>query len=493
MPEKPIIVWFRQDLRLADNPALYHAATKKVPVIPVFIWSPGEESPWAPGSASKVWLHSSLGKFGEQLHALGSRLILRNGNALEVLHDIIAKSGARTVHWNLRYEPQIIHRDNHIKEILLAEGIEVRTFNANLLVDPENFYNKEGNPYKVFTPFYKAALERISIAKPLPLPGKILAPKKWPASETLASLDLSPRYDWAGGIQKHWSAGEVSAHAQLNAFMEEGLTHYPEERDVPSSSAVSRMSPYLHHGEISPAQMLSALQQHCAGEDTEAELECYVRQLYWREFSYYLLRHFPRTPLHPLNEKFADFPWKENSALQEAWKQGRTGYPLVDAGMRELWETGWMHNRVRMVAASFLVKHLLQPWTVGAHWFWDTLVDADLANNTMGWQWVAGCGADAAPYFRIFNPITQSQKFDSDGAYIRRWVPELKLLPDKWIHHPWKSPVDVLRESGIDMGVEYPMPIVEHLKARQRALDAYHACPRGFSGICEKNAFCRKI
>ena len=328
-----------------------------------------------------------------------------------------------------------------------------------------------GKPFQVFTPFWKTCLSLVESTTPLSTSTRFSAPDQWPNSVPLVSLQLEPKIDWTGGIRSTWSPGEDGAQRELRRFLEKALPGYSEHRDRPDEIQTSRLSPYLHFGEISPRQVWHAVRKYTSeNPDRQRSAEAYLRQLGWREFAHHLLFHFPYTVDQPLRAEFADFPWRDNVTDLQAWQRGQTGYPLVDAGIHELWTTGWMHNRVRMVVASFLIKHLLLPWQAGDRWFWDTLVDADLANNTLGWQWVAGCGADAAPYFRIFNPVMQGEKFDPHGDYVRRWVPELKRLPAEWIHKPWEAPTNVLSEAGVKLGTIYPEPIVDHHNARIRAL-----------------------
>lgn len=473
MNTPPVIVWLRQDLRLADNPALYEASRRGAPVIPLYIFAPGEEGEWPSGAASRYWLHHSLASLGEDLQKKNSRLILRTGKSLEVLLSLVRETGAQTVFWNRRYEPAAIQRDQSIEKELKAEGLEVRTFNASLLFEPWEVMTSQSTPYRVFTPYWRACLANLEPAAPLPPPRTLGMPARWPTSPSLGELHLEPRIDWAGGIRETWAFGEPGAKKQLEAFLKKGISNYDQNRDFPGIKGISRLSPYLHHGEISPRQVWYAVKA------TPHAGEGYLRQLVWREFAHHLLYHFPETPQEPLHPGFSAFPWKRNRNWLTAWQKGKTGYPIVDAGMRELWTTGWMHNRVRMVVASFLVKDLLIPWQEGAKWFWDTLVDADLANNTFGWQWCAGCGADAAPYFRIFNPVTQGERFDPEGSYVRRWVPELAKLPQKWLHRPWLASASVLTEAGITLGKTYPHPLVDHAQARIKALDAYQSMGRG--------------
>ncbi|WP_309029523.1 cryptochrome/photolyase family protein [Pelagicoccus enzymogenes] len=467
MPEqKPVILWFRRDLRLADNPALQRAVESGQPVLPVYILDDGGEGSWPDGGASKWWLHHSLASLAEDLEGVGSRLLLRRGATRDALLELCRETGADGVFWNRRFEPAIVARDTEIKKSLAEAGVMVRSFNGSLLQSPLSVENKSGSPFKVFTPFWKH-IQNLSTRDPLEKPPSLAAPKSWPASESLGSCKLLPKRDWADGFEKEWTPGERGAVEALEGFADGPVNHYAGKRDTPSVRGVSKLSPHLHFGELSPNQVWHRM-------DREKH-EPYLRQIAWREFAHHLMFHFSDTPEKPLRPEFASFPWKKDASLLRAWQKGMTGYPIVDAGMRELWKTGWMHNRVRMIASSFLVKHLLQPWQAGADWFWDTLVDADLANNTMGWQWVAGCGADAAPYFRIFNPITQGERFDGEGAYTRKWVPEIADLPDKYLFKPWEAPGELLEKAGIELGNTYPWPIVEHAKARQAALDAYAA------------------
>ncbi len=434
------IVWFRQDLRLSDNPALSAALDAGQPVIPVYIWAPEEEGAWPPGAASKWWLAQSLADLSAALEARGSRLIIRRGPSDEVLSSLAAESGATGVFWNRRYEPAAVTRDRGVKSRLREQGLRAESFNGSLLFEPWTIQNQSGQPFRVFTPFWRACLK-----KPVPpaqkkTPKQLPGPAVWPSSLSIPDLQLEPSIDWAAGFGAVWQPGESGAARQLDRFLGEALADYPVKRDRPDAVGTSRLSPHLHFGEISPGQVWRAI---CSARNGQANAaDAYLRQLGWREFAHHVLFHFPDSPAVGLRPEFARFPWKTRPDWLRAWQRGNTGYPLVDAGMHELWTTGWMHNRVRMVAASFLVKHLLISWQEGAAWFWDTLVDADLANNTLGWQWVAGCGADAAPYFRIFNPTVQAAKFDPAGTYVRRWAPESSR------------------------------PIVDHDEARRRALAA---------------------
>jgi len=459
------VVWFRQDLRLADNPALT-AAAECGTIVPVYVWAPQDEGAFPPGAASKWWLHQSLAALQKSLRGA---LILRQGRALDCLRAMLKETGATRVHWNRRYEPAAIERDAAIEAALREDGVEVHTFNSALLWEPWQVQKSSGGgPYQVFTAFYRNCLTLGTPAKPTRAPRFKFA--KAPSVD-LSSLQLRPKIDWAAGLSSTWHAGEAGAIAHLKRFLAGHVETYSEDRDRPDRSGTSRLSPHLHFGEISPRQIWHAVQYRYPTQYAAP----FLRQLIWREFAHHLLYHFPRTATEPLRPQFAEFPWRNNSKSLRAWQCGRTGYPIVDAGIRELWCTGWMHNRVRMIVASFLVKHLRLRWQEGAHWFWDTLVDADLANNTLGWQWSAGCGADAAPYFRIFNPVLQGEKFDPQGAYVRHWIPELANLPNRWIHQPWNMPPPERRRIGLRLGHTYPKPIVDHATARQQALQAFQA------------------
>ena len=475
-PRTAAIVWLRQDLRLADNPALQAACRHGGPVVPVFIWAPEEEGAWPPGGASRWWLHQSLEGLAEEFRAVGAELVFRRGPSLAELRRVVKATGADAVFWNRRYEPAIIARDRKVEKALRAAGLHTESHNAALLHEPEAIQNKAGRPFQVFTPFWRACLGSGEPERPLPAPRELTAPPRRPASLSLAALELEPKRDWAAGLRAAWQPGSAAAHAALKRFLRNGLLEYSERRNRPDLVGTSRLSPHLHFGEVSPRQVWHAVKRFADSHSIPAAVWRrwqFLAELGWREFAHHLLFHFPHTPEQPLRPAFAQFPWRKHPARLRAWHRGQTGYPLVDAGMRELWSTGWMHNRVRMVVASFLVKNLLVPWQEGARWFWDTLVDADLANNTLGWQWTAGCGADAAPFFRIFNPVSQGEKFDREGTYVRRWVPELARLPDAWIHQPWQAPPAALAEAGIKLGRTYPRPIVSHRVSRELALEAY--------------------
>lgn len=471
------IVWFRRDLRLADNPALRAAVDANHDVIvPVFIHAPGEFGEWAPGAAQCVWLHHSLQALAGELESLGSRLVIRNGPTLEALETLIEASEASAVYWNRLYDPPTIARDKTIKSSLGSRGdLLVKSCPGHLLFEPWQVETRQGTPYKVFTPFWKRignVPSRAPLAKPTVLPK---VPDRI-ASLAVSELGLLPDIRWDHGIFDRWQPGEEAAQDRLERFLETTAPSYGDDRNQPAISGTSHLSPYLHWGEISPRQVMDSTQAWLHEHDhpgLRKHIEQFQSEMGWREFAHHVLYHFPGTPDEPLDKRFQGFPWRRNEAALRLWQSGQTGIPMVDAGMRELWATGYMHNRVRMTVASFLTKNLLISWHTGACWFWDTLVDADLANNTLGWQWAAGCGADAAPYFRIFNPVRQGQRFDPDGAYVKRWIPELKNVPRRYLHEPWRAPASKLRQAGVTLGENYPQPMVDLKASREKALEVF--------------------
>jgi deoxyribodipyrimidine photo-lyase len=469
----PVLHWFRQDLRLGDNPALTAAIGTGRPVIPLFVLDEQTPGRWAPGGASRWWLHHSLAALAGSLQRLRAPLVLRRGHAIDVLPRLAQETGADTIFWTRCYEPHAAALDAKLVPALASLGIECRRFGGNLLHEPEAITTAGDQPFRVFTPFWRACSRQPEPKAPLAPPEQMPGVPDPPQSERLEDWRLLPVPDWAGGLRSIWTPGEAGAKARLAAFVDGALARYGRQRDRMDLAATSMLSPHLHHGEISPRQCWHAASAAVASGATAAAAEAFSRELGWREFSYHLLHHFPTLPEQPFRPEFRDFPWLADEAALARWQRGRTGFPIVDAAMRELWHTGWMHNRARMVTASFLVKDLLTPWQDGEAWFWDTLVDADLANNAASWQWVAGCGADAAPYFRIFNPVLQGQRFDPDGDYVRRWLPELAKLPTANLHAPWQAPALTLSDAGVRLGEDYPRPMVDHGDARRRALAAY--------------------
>jgi len=463
----PVVLWFRRDLRLADNPALTHAVDTGRPILPLYILDEGRPI----GAASKWWLDKSLRALDASLGALGSRLILRRGDSEVELRRLVETTGADTVFMNRLFEPDAFARDADIAHALQVEGVDCKGYNGSLMARPGSVLNGSGQPYRVFTPFMKALLATVS-APPHTAGPRAIETASSLASDDVDTWDLHPtRPDWSGGFD--WTPGEAGAADAVSVFLGHGLKSYGKGRDFPAEPVTSRLSPHLHFGEISPWRAIERARGAAAeGRVPAADADKFTAEIGWREFSAHLLHHFPQITDTAFRPEYDAMPWRTDLVGLQAWRRGRTGYPVVDAGMRQLWTTGWMHNRVRMIVASFLVKHLLIDWRAGEAWFRDTLVDADLASNVQNWQWVAGSGADAAPYFRIFNPIIQGQKFDADGRYVRRWVPELARLPDKWLHAPWTAPTDVLDRAGVSLGRDYPHPVVEHAAARQRALDA---------------------
>jgi len=469
MSDSPVLIWFRRDLRLVDNPALMAGVETGRPLILLYIDETNIARP--DGGAKRVWLHHSLLSLTQAIETKGGNLTLRRGPAEQIIDEILEQTGADTVFWNRRYEADGIERDSQIKASLKERGLSVKTFNGSLLTEPWEIAPKSGGDYyKVFTPYWRAAAQiagpRVAENPPLAAPASLHGYKGNLGSDELDFLPAN--LDWDNKIMKDWQPGEVGAKARLDSFLSGPVNDYSDARNIPSNKiGTSRLSPHLAAGEISPRQIWQAAQE--SGQ----KVDKFLSEIGWREFSYVLLYHNPKLVSENYKPDFNKFDWAKDEAGLKAWQTGQTGYPIVDAGIRELWQTGWMHNRVRMVVASFVIKHLLIDWRDGEEWFWDCLLEADPASNAASWQWVAGSGADASPYFRIFNPFTQGQKFDKQGEYVREYVPELKGLPDKYIHTPWEAPKEVLAKAGVALGKTYPHPIVEHKFARERALAAY--------------------
>jgi len=480
MPDTAL-VWLRRDLRLTDNPALHHALESCERVVPVYIHAPDEEAPWQPGGASRWWLHHALCALADDLAARGSRLIVTRGPSLDALRRMIRATGAGRCLWNRLYDPATIARDTAVKQALREDGVPCESFNGSLLLEPWQVKTTAGEPYRVFTPYWRRCEPLLGeLDAPLPAPDALPPLSELPGSIDplpVGALELLPAIPWDTGLKETWRPGEAGARERLATFLSGPVQRYGEGREHPAESGTSSLSPHLHWGEIGPRQIVAAVRARGLSDNDDARH--FIRELGWRDFSHQLLYHFPHTPLEPLDPKFAEFPWRDDpdGALLAAWQRGRTGIPIVDAGMRQLWQVGWMHNRVRMIVSSLLTKNLRLPWQSGARWFWDTLVDADLANNTQGWQWSAGSGADAAPYFRIFNPVRQGERYDPEGAYVRRWCPELGDLPGTLIHQPWAAKPAVLARIGLRLGPgdrdHYPLPIVDLKQSRVEALSAF--------------------
>lgn len=479
----PLLLWFRRDLRLADNPALDTALRSERPILPVFVW-PSTSGEWAPGPATRWWLRRSPAALDADLRARGSRLVTVEGPARSALIGLARSTEAAGIVWGCVHEPEAVVEAEAVREVFRAAGLATQEVDGDLLLPVERVHTRAGGPFRVFTPFWRACLALPDPALPDGRPPSVIPGLDvWPGCTEMAAATDRAETEADGRMAAHWEPGEAGAQARLAAFLDEGLGGYDVERDRPDHVGTSRLSPHLSFGEISvqrvwhevmarmrePSSGASAWQASAAA----ASARVFLTELGWREFAHHLLVHFPHTVTQPLRPEFAAFPWDNDPEALEAWRSGLTGYPFVDAGMRQLRATGWMHNRVRMVVASFLVKDLLLPWQVGSRVFWEELVDADLASNTLGWQWAAGCGADAAPYFRVFNPVLQGRKFDPDGAYVRVWVPELAGLSARHIHEPWRAPAEELRRAGVRLGETYPEPLVDHGVARDRALAAF--------------------
>ncbi len=466
MSHANVIHWFRQDLRLNDNPALF-AAANAGRVLPVFILDTVNAGSHAMGAASQVWCHHALQALSA---ALQHRLAIYQGDPQVILQQLCEQHDIQEVHWNRCYEPWRIQRDQIIKSDLKAQGITVTTHNGSLLWEPWQVKKQDGTHYKVFTPYYRKGCLMVEPPRmPLDAPNELATHVLPKDSLTVDALQLCPQHPWHIDLISSWDISEQGAHKRLSSFIHEHVEQYRQGRDFPSMHATSRLSPYLHHGLLSPNQAWYAARE--SGDSSSVDLFC--SELGWREFSYSQLYYNPGLATENLQNKFDQFPWLEDADALRAWQYGQTGIPMVDAGMRELYQTGYMHNRVRMIVGSFLVKNCLMHWHHGERWFWDCLFDADYASNSAGWQWIAGCGADAAPFFRIFNPVTQGQKFDPDGVYIKQYCPELTNMPIKHLHAPWQAKSDVLQQAGVELGVDYPLPIVDLKTSRERALEAF--------------------
>ncbi|MCY4446576.1 MAG: deoxyribodipyrimidine photo-lyase [Rhodobacteraceae bacterium] len=468
----PVIALFREDLRLTDNLMLTNALQSGRPLICLYIHD--DAGPIKRGSAQRWWLHHSLLALNNDLKSRGCSLNLRVGDTFSIIRSIVLQTGATEVYWSRRYAPYQVEADKILMDKIKKSGVSTKSCKGRLIKQPWEVLTASARPYRVFTPFWKSLRNNYNFETPLPPPNQI---NGLTLSENccIDILSLLPKgFDWSAGFHSYWQPGEGAAQSKFTSFLENGINDYASDRDFPNRPATSQLSPHLQMGEISPRQIIYDAAKRLENGTISAEaFDKFYSELVWREFSYHLLYHFPKVLDQEFLPKFRHFPWQHNKNFLTLWQQGQTGYPIVDAGMRELWHTGYMHNRVRMIVASFLTKHLLIDWRLGMQWFWDTLVDADIASNTLSWQWVAGCGADAAPYFRIFNPVLQARKFDPDNQYILRWVPELSQLPSKHIPEPWTASAEVLRQANVCLGSTYPHPIIEHKFARDRALSTY--------------------
>ena len=471
----PIIVWFTQDLRLADNACLHSAVSSGHPIIPVYILDDVTPGEFAAGAASRWWLQQSLTSLHSSIRALGGKLILRNGEAGTIIGQLIQQTNAKAVYFSRGYAPWSGELEAKVAAACASAGADCKRFSGYLLHEPESIRTGNDGPYKVYTPFSRNCLSRNLDRLPKPMPVEVDFYRAEVPGDSLGDLKLyRPQPDWAARFHERWSPGETGAQEKLVLFLKQAIAKYHEARDLPGVFGTSRLSPHLHFGEISPLQCWTATRHAmAAAHNSDRGGQTFQKELLWREFSYHLLHHWPTLPSDPFKPGFAEFPWRDDAEHLRCWKNGQTGYPIVDAGMRELWATGWMHNRVRMIVGSFLIKNLRIAWQHGEQWFRDTLVDADIGANSASWQWVAGCGADAAPFFRIFNPVLQGEKFDSQGAYVREWVPELRAMPAKFIHRPWSAPANVLAGAGVVLGSTYPQPIVDLGRTRDAALAAY--------------------
>ncbi|MCQ8239807.1 cryptochrome/photolyase family protein [Rhizosaccharibacter radicis] len=470
------LLWFRQDLRLEDNRALHAAADTSLPVVFLFVLDDGAAGDWKAGGAGRWWLHGSLSSLAASLEARGARLILRRGDATAIVPALAAEIGAGEVHCGLPHEPWMRKLDEQVAAALEKAGRRLVAHRVATTMDLDAVWSKSGTRFGVYSPFARACRAAGAPDAPLSPPRTLACPGPQPSSDALDNWNLLPtRPDWAGGLRNSWQPGEAGAQARLKRFLDGHLDGYGASRDAPGEAdGTSMLSPHLHWGELSPNQVWHAAHDSIGGSaGRRAGFETFESELLWHDFSAYVLRHNPALPDRPVRGAFERMEWRRDPAALQAWQQGRTGVPIVDAGMRQLWRIGWMQNRARMITASFLVKHLLLPWQEGERWFWDTLVDADLATNSVSWQWIAGSGIDSQPFFRVFNPVTQSRRYDRNGTYIRRWVPELRELPDRWLHAPWEAPEGVLTEAGITLGQDYPRPLVDLSEGRNRALAAF--------------------
>ena len=473
--DAPTLVWLREDLRLADNPALRAAADGDAPFLLLHVLDEAVPERWRMGGAQRWWLHHSLTALGEDVQKAGGALVLRRGDPRVIVPGVAAKAGAAAVHWNRRYLSFERETDDDVAEALRAQDTSVETFAGSLLYEPGEITTGSGTPYKVFSPFYKAMKAKGEPRAPLPRVTKMTAPRVVPDTDALGDWNLLPtRPNWAKGFEPVWTPGERGALKRLRDWLGANAARYQDERNRADLDTTSRLSPHLHFGEVSPVTVWHQVKERlAAGDIPDDQADGFLSEVAWRDFSYAVLAEFPQMLSGPYDARFARFQYDRPNGQLEAWRHGQTGYPIVDAGMRQLWQTGFMHNRVRMIAASFLTKDLLIDPNEGIDWFWDTLVCADAANNTASWQWVAGTGVDASPYFRVFNPTAQGRKFDPDGAYVRRWVPELAGLPKKHVHEPWLAPKAALEKAGVTLGETYPHPIVDHAERRDEALARY--------------------
>lgn len=462
------IVWFRQDLRVSDNPALAKAA-ELGKILSLYVLNDGAPPPFQRGRASQVWLYHSLAQLNQSLEG---KLNIYEGPVDEIIHKLLETYPIKNVFWNMCYEPWYCQQENAVKTVCDKQNVKYEIFHSHYLWHPEDILKNDGSYYKVFTAFKNKACA-IPLRKTIQPPKDLLLIKDSQNQNNFTNLCLLPSHSWHKTIEDAWDIGEKAAQDKLHNFIEHRLSGYKQFRDYPGQGHTSQLSAHLHFGEITPAQICETVFTRGPLYASKLDIECFYNEIIWREFSGYLLYHFPNLPIESFLPKFHHFPWIKNTVFLRAWQQGQTGYPLVDAGMRQLWQTGYMHNRLRMITASFLVKNLCVHWHEGRDWFWDCLVDADLGNNSASWQWVTGCGVDAAPYFRIFNPITQGEKFDKDGQYTRQFVPELKDLPDQYLFKPWRAPESVLKAAGVILGKTYPYPIVDLMRSREQALEDY--------------------